>query len=155
MDFTANSIYRYHFMHFWRDIYPAITLFSIAHDYLCTSLTLNIQMKQASNEFKISVTAALQQLTESKQEFIQLFGKGSLQIELYKPKEVDKQQPHTRDEIYVIVSGKAMFYKEGFTVAVAANDCLHVPAFAEHRFFNFSEDFVTWVIFYGPEGGEK
>jgi hypothetical protein len=25
----------------------------------------------------------------------------------------------------------------------------------EHHFENFSDDFATWVIFYGPDGGEK
>jgi hypothetical protein len=25
----------------------------------------------------------------------------------------------------------------------------------EHYFENFSDDFATWVIFYGEEGGEK
>jgi hypothetical protein len=24
-----------------------------------------------------------------------------------------------------------------------------------HRFENFTDDFGTWVIFYGPEGGER
>ena len=111
-------------------------------------------MKQISQNFKISSHTALQQLAESRFEFVQLFSRGSLEIEIYKPDKIDKQHPHTRDEIYVVLSGKAMFYNEGAVVEVAAKDCLHVPAFAEHRFFNFTEDFVTWVIFYGPEGGE-
>jgi hypothetical protein len=25
----------------------------------------------------------------------------------------------------------------------------------EHYFENFSDDFAVWVIFYGPDGGEK
>ena len=25
----------------------------------------------------------------------------------------------------------------------------------EHRFEDFTDDFAIWVIFYGPEGGEK
>jgi len=112
-------------------------------------------MEQASQDFKISIATALQQLVESKQEFVPLFTHGSLQVELYKPDKIDKQHPHSHDEIYVIVSGTAMFYNEGVFVEVAANDCLHVPAFAKHRFFNFSNDFVTWVFFYGTEGGEK
>jgi hypothetical protein len=29
------------------------------------------------------------------------------------------------------------------------------PAGAVHRFENFSNDFVTWVVFYGPQGGES
>src|SRR4051794_30436112 len=104
---TLRNIHGYHFVLLWRDIYPAITLLSIAREYLSIFLTVNIHMKEASRDFKISVTAALQQLTKSKQEFIQLFNKGSLQIELYKPDVIDKQQLHTRDEIYMIVSGKA------------------------------------------------
>ncbi len=112
-------------------------------------------MEQTSQNFKISKVTAFKQLAESNNEFIQLFSRGSLQIELYKPDKIDKQYPHSRDEVYVVVSGKAMFYNEGAIVEVSANDCLHVPAFAQHRFFNFSDDFVTWVIFYGPEGGEE
>jgi mannose-6-phosphate isomerase-like protein (cupin superfamily) len=34
-------------------------------------------------------------------------------------------------------------------------DALFVPATMKHHFENFSEDFATWVIFYGKEGGEK
>ena len=30
-----------------------------------------------------------------------------------------------------------------------------VPAGAEHRFENFTPDFSTWVVFWGPRGGEK
>ena len=112
-------------------------------------------MEQTSQNFKISKVTALKQLDESNFEFVQLFSRGTLQIELYKPDTIDKQHPHSRDEVYVIISGNAMFYNEGVIVEVTANDCLHVPAFAEHRFFNFSDDFATWVIFYGPEGGEE
>jgi hypothetical protein len=31
---------------------------------------------------------------------------------------------------------------------------LREPYKVEHRFENFSDDFGTWVFFYGPEGGE-
>jgi hypothetical protein len=30
-----------------------------------------------------------------------------------------------------------------------------VAAGVQHRFEEFSDDFATWVIFYGPEGGEQ
>jgi hypothetical protein len=29
-----------------------------------------------------------------------------------------------------------------------------VAAHVEHRFEQFSPDFVTWVVFWGPKGGE-
>jgi quercetin dioxygenase-like cupin family protein len=34
-------------------------------------------------------------------------------------------------------------------------DVLFVPAGVEHRFDNFTDDFMTWVIFYGQKGGKK
>ena len=34
-----------------------------------------------------------------------------------------------------------------------AGDLLFVPAHVEHRFERFSDDFRTWVIFFGPQGG--
>ena len=35
-----------------------------------------------------------------------------------------------------------------------AGDLVFAPAHAEHRFEDISADFATWVLFYGPEGGE-
>ena len=39
-------------------------------------------------------------------------------------------------------------------VPFGPGDVLFVAAGAVHRFEEFSHDFATWVIFYGPEGGE-
>jgi hypothetical protein len=39
-------------------------------------------------------------------------------------------------------------------VDVQPRDFLFVAAGDEHRFVEFTEDFSTWVLFYGPEGGE-
>ena len=105
--------------------------------------------------FKISKASALQKLTESNFEFEQVLQHGTLEIEFYKPIEIDKQQPHHKDEIYIIASGNSKFYHEGEITEVGTGDCLFVAAYNEHRFFNFSNDFAVWAIFYGPEGGEK
>jgi len=35
-----------------------------------------------------------------------------------------------------------------------AGDAIFTPAGHVHRFEDFSEDFGTWVVFWGPEGGE-
>ena len=60
----------------------------------------------------------------------------------------------TPDEIYVIVSGQGIFFRDGVRSSFQKGDLLFVPAGMEHRFENFSDDFATWVIFYGKEGGE-
>ncbi len=40
------------------------------------------------------------------------------------------------------------------TSECAPGELPFVPAGIEHRFLDFSDDFITWVLFYGPEGGE-
>lgn len=104
---------------------------------------------------KISRQQAFHELLQSKQEFIELFKHGTLSVEIYKPHKTDKQTPHTRDEVYIIISGSGEFINGNDRTDFTAGDFLFVPAGVEHRFINFSEDFCTWVIFYGPEGGEK
>jgi mannose-6-phosphate isomerase-like protein (cupin superfamily) len=104
--------------------------------------------------FKVPLEASLKKLQESNNEFIELFKHGSLSVEIYKPDKMDKQTPHTRDEIYVIASGSGEFVLSDKRTAFSPGDVLFVPAGKEHRFENFTDNFVTWVFFYGPEGGE-
>jgi mannose-6-phosphate isomerase-like protein (cupin superfamily) len=73
------------------------------------------------------------------------------EIEYYAPVSVDLQRPHARDEIYIIASGSGTFTAADESVSFATGDVLFVPARVEHRFSGFSDDFATWVIFYGPE----
>jgi len=85
---------------------------------------------------------------------IELFRHGTLTIELYAPRETDRQTPHSRDEIYVIISGTGRFQRGPEETTFGPGDILFVPAGEEHRFVDFGDDFATWVFFYGPEGGE-
>ncbi len=80
--------------------------------------------------------------------------RGSLEARWYAPRGADPQAPHTRDEAYIVVSGSGIFFCAGTRTPFGPGDLLWVPAHAEHRFEDFSADFATWVIFYGPEGGE-
>jgi len=77
-----------------------------------------------------------------------------MSVEIYRPVITDKQTPHTQDELYVIISGSGDFFNAGDRYAFQPGDVLFVPAGAEHRFENFTDDFATWVIFYGPLDGE-
>ena len=36
----------------------------------------------------------------------------------------------------------------------ASGDVFFVAAGQDHRFTDFSHDFATWVVFWGPQGGE-
>ncbi len=86
--------------------------------------------------------------------FLELFQHGTLTVEIYESKGVDLQKPHNRDEVYVVISGGGYFVNGESRLPFEPGELLFVPAGVAHRFEEFSEDFVTWVIFYGPEGGE-
>jgi mannose-6-phosphate isomerase-like protein (cupin superfamily) len=86
--------------------------------------------------------------------FLRLFEHGSLEVELYQPEGKDLQQPHSRDEVYIIVKGSGIFFCNGTRQNIRTGDFLFVPAGIEHRFEDFTNDFLCWVLFYGPEGGE-
>ena len=104
---------------------------------------------------QVSLQDALDKLHQSGKEFIPLFNHGSLTIEIYKPHLTDNQDIHEKDEIYIIISGQGEFVNNGYRTNFKPGDFLFVPAGVDHRFENFTEDFATWVIFYGPKGGEK
>jgi mannose-6-phosphate isomerase-like protein (cupin superfamily) len=86
--------------------------------------------------------------------FIEAFSHGTLIVELYAPVGSDPQMPHTRVEVYIVVSGSGEFNVAGERSPFKPGDALFVAAGVEHRFENFTADFTTWVIFYGPVGGE-
>ena len=105
---------------------------------------------------RVSLADALSRLPGAKGEpFAVVFEHGTLSVEIFAPRGADTQQPHTRDEVYVVARGSGEFVNEGARQRVSAGDFLFVPARGPHRFENFSEDFAVWVFFYGPEGGEQ
>ena len=80
---------------------------------------------------------------------------GSLLVKVYAPRGSDPQQPHTRDEIYVVARGHGEFVCAEQRRTFRETDLLFVPAGQAHRFEHFSDDLALWVIFYGAEGGEQ
>lgn len=105
--------------------------------------------------FKVSPDEALKQLLEqSELPFTVVMKHGTMTIEYFAPQEVDTQTPHKQDEIYIVINGHSKFHRDGENISCRKGDILFVPAGMEHYFENFSDDFATWVIFYGPEGGE-
>lgn len=97
---------------------------------------------------------ALEKLAKVDSPFLTLMRDGNMSVEIYQPKKVDLQQPHDQDEIYVIIAGTGTFFNDGKRTEFVVGDLLFVPAGKEHRFENFSDDFSTWVIFYGDKKTE-
>jgi mannose-6-phosphate isomerase-like protein (cupin superfamily) len=103
----------------------------------------------------IDKTQALDSIYTSGAQFLKVFGHGTLSVEIYRPDRIYLQESHTRDEVYVINSGSGTFFCDDQRTKFTAGDLLFVAAGVEHRFENFTADFATWVLFYGPVNGEK
>ncbi len=80
----------------------------------------------------------------------QVFDTGEIELRHYAPQGVDPQVPHDRDELYVVISGHGVFERVGERVQFAPGDVLFAAAHEPHRFVDFTPDFATWVLFYGP-----
>ena len=68
---------------------------------------------------------------------------------------VDRQQPHTEDEVYYVISGKASFRAGEETQAVAPGSLIYVERSVEHRFCDITEELTVLVFFAPPEGSLK
>jgi mannose-6-phosphate isomerase-like protein (cupin superfamily) len=84
-----------------------------------------------------------------------LFKHGTMSVILFAPRGMDHQSAHGQDELYVIVKGHGVLVVEDDRTPFEETDVLFVPAGKSHRFEDFSDDLVTWAIFWGPKGGES
>ena len=106
-------------------------------------------------DFRLTVPDAIARIPgPSGERYVELFRHGTLSVELYAPRGNDPQSPHTRDEVYVVVTGSGQFRNGAERHPFGPGDVLFVPAGVTHRFEEFSDDLAVWVFFYGPEGGE-
>lgn len=118
-------------------------------------LSDGLAITRAGSSHRITAADALERLPgPAGERFAKLFGHGSLDIEIYAPRDRDLQSTHTRDEAYIVVSGSGTFVHGPNREPFGPADYLFVAAGVEHRFEDFTDDLVVWVVFYGPEGGE-
>ena len=113
-----------------------------------------ILMAQADPDNAVSLDDALKKMTADNKSFAVGLKHGTMRTLLYSPKDKDDQRPHDQDEVYIVVSGSGIFQNGDKKYSFKTNDVLFVPAKQEHRFIEFTDDFKTWVVFYGPSGGE-
>ena len=105
----------------------------------------------STHSWRVSVENAANLLQKENARFVQVIKNGKMKVEYFAPQHLDRQHPHSQDELYIIIAGEAEFLRDGETTSCNSGDVIFVPAKMEHRFMNFSEDFATWVIFYGEE----
>jgi mannose-6-phosphate isomerase-like protein (cupin superfamily) len=108
-----------------------------------------------SEKRKVTIEQAMKRLPGPQGErFAAILEHCSLLVEIYAPRGTDPQKPHTRDEVYIVSEGRGEFVNGEARQIFGPGDLLFVPAGVLHRFENFTDDLIVWVIFYGPEGGE-
>lgn len=112
-------------------------------------------MKRSGDALRLTPEAMAKHIPdEAGNRFHVALERGQLQVELYIPEKEDLQQPHSRDECYVVIRGSGRFQMGEEEVPFKAGDFFFVPAGMPHRFLDFGEKLEAWVIFLGPEGGE-
>jgi mannose-6-phosphate isomerase-like protein (cupin superfamily) len=112
-------------------------------------------MKASLSELLARIPGSPSPQSPAAERFAQGFSHGSMSVGLYAPLATDPQQPHKRDELYIIQAGTGELVIAGVRHAFVAGDAFLVGSGVEHRFENFSAGFPTWVIFWGPAGGES
>lgn len=65
---------------------------------------------------------------------------------------VDPQSPHSEDEVYYVLSGRAAIRVGDEDRPVQAGSLVYVPAFVDHRFHSIGED-LSILVFFAPAEG--
>jgi mannose-6-phosphate isomerase-like protein (cupin superfamily) len=78
----------------------------------------------------------------------------ALSVGLYtlKAGEADPQQPHTEDEVYYVLRGRAVVQVGREDRPVGPGSLIYVPATEPHRFHAITEDLTLLVVFAPAEG---
>jgi mannose-6-phosphate isomerase-like protein (cupin superfamily) len=111
-------------------------------------------MSNADTAARVALAEVLAHIPTDGVRSAEAFRHGSLLVKVYAPRGHDPQTPHEQDEIYIVMTGRGRFVTGGGSRAFGPGDMLFVAAGVPHRFEDFSDDLVLWVVFWGPEGGE-
>jgi mannose-6-phosphate isomerase-like protein (cupin superfamily) len=66
----------------------------------------------------------------------------------------DPQHPHSADEVYVVLAGRATLEVEGERIPVERGSGVSVDVGADHRFVDVTEDLSVLVVFAPPDSPE-
>ncbi|MBM3123756.1 MAG: cupin domain-containing protein [Chloroflexi bacterium] len=93
----------------------------------------------------------LSQQKDSNQLYLEFLKVPDLSIGLYilPAGGTDPQSPHTEDEVYYVVSGRAMIKVADEERAVHAGSIVYVAKNVKHRFHSIEEE-LTVLVFFAP-----
>ena len=103
-----------------------------------------------------SFAEALARLAPDRHDFAESFrspsGSLSLTVARWPAGSADDQQPHTEDEVYYVVGGRATLTVAGDRVPVEPGSVAFVAAGVDHRFIEIAEDLEV-LVFWSPARG--
>jgi mannose-6-phosphate isomerase-like protein (cupin superfamily) len=102
--------------------------------------------------FQVDNLLAHEQLKQ--RPYLEFLSMPSLSMGIYQLKvgQQDRQQPHTEDEVYYVLQGKARFRSGDQEIDVVPGSVMFVERLAVHRFFDIAED-LTVLVFFAPQEG--
>ena len=103
------------------------------------------------------IASLLRQQEQSRHDYLEFLRVPALSVGLYmlEAGATDEQQPHTEDEIYYVLSGRATIQVGSENREVQAGSLIYVKARDEHRFHTITEDLRVLVIFAPAEYTNK
>lgn len=102
----------------------------------------------AIHEHLFDVQAAKRRLEEGSGGYEIVHASPGLEVGVYVlvAPEPDKQEPHDRDEVYVVLEGEGVLTVEGKELQLGPGDAAFVAAGDDHRFSRY-ERLVLFVLF--------
>ena len=101
----------------------------------------------------LDVDRELGWLAADRHDFAEVFrspsGSLSLTVARWPARSSDDQQPHTEDEVYYVVRGRANLMIGAETAAVGPGSVAFVAAGVEHQFSEIAEDLEV-LVFWSP-----
>jgi quercetin dioxygenase-like cupin family protein len=99
----------------------------------------------------------MQQRSESLKLYLEFLRVSAMSAGLYvlPAGAVDPQHPHSEDELYYVVKGRARMTVGNEERAVTAESLIFVEANQEHRFYDITEDLVVLVFFAPAEHAQS
>ena len=103
-----------------------------------------------------SFAEALARLAADRHDFVEAFrspsGSLSVTVARWPAGSVDDQRPHTEDEVYYVVAGRARLTIDAESMPVEPGSVAFAAAGVEHRFTEIAEDLEV-LVFWSPARG--
>lgn len=96
----------------------------------------------------------LERLQEAGRPYYEFLQRDSLSVGIYHlaADEPDRQQPHTEDEIYYVLSGEGAVEIDGERTPVRPGSVVFVAKHMPHRFLDYAEGLTLLVVFAPARG---